>query len=302
MKYTNNKNLSPLMAGMIEASMKRYSSGDSDYSTTKLIDPPKKVYLDKKHDDEIEVDVSDLMAAFIGNCVHSYLEDLAPEGSLVELRLFAKVDGVVISGQIDILECDSDFEVGTHFIPIYKLGDYKTCKVWAINFPETYEKWEQQLNINAWLAKQNDVYVDETAFIEYFLVNWEEAVAGVRSDYPQSQQGRWKVKLWSEEKQLEFIKERIALHEAAKIELPLCSDKERWKRPDTHKLKKRGRKISLKNESNLDDLIEWGTKKGYIRNGKPIHPYYFEFVKGDYIRCIKYCNSSKFCEQYKGLS
>lgn len=304
MKYTNNKNLSPLMASMIERSMRRYSSGDSDYSTTKLIDPPKKIYLEKRHDDEIEVDVSSMIAAFFGNAMHDYLEGLAPEGSLVEKRLFAEVDGVIISGQIDIVT------------PECMVGDYKTCKVWAISYSETYEKWEQQLNINAWLLKngktRNDYFgqtlindllknkgLNETAFIEYFLVNWEEANAGVKSSYPQSQQGRWECKLWPEEEQLNFIKERIIIHEETKKNLPLCSDKERWKRPDTHKLKKNGRKTSLKNESNLEDLIEWGSKKGFIRNGKPIHPHYFDFVRGDYIRCMKYCNPSKFCEQWK---
>jgi len=296
MKYTNKNNLSPLMAGMIERSMERYDPGDSDYSTTTLIDSPRVVNLKRKHYNEIEVDVSDLIAAFVGNAMHEHLEGLAPDCSIVEYRLFSEVEGTKISGCIDIA---CDIETNTE-LELYQIGDYKTVKSWAIIHGSVFEKWKQQLNINAWLARFNTWPVNDIAFIEYFIMDWQQGIADNNKSYPQSQQGRWKCKLWPEEKQLEFIKERIALHEAAKEELPLCSDKDRWKKDDTYKLMKKGRKASIKNESTEEELLEYAKEKGYARLGKLGPQYSIEYFPGEYTRCKKYCPVNKWCEQYKG--
>jgi len=286
MKYTNKNNLSSLMAGMIERSMERYNPGDSDYSTTTLIDSPRVVNLKRKYADELEVDVSDLIAAFVGNAVHEYLEVLAGPNDLVEMRLFKSISGVIISGCLDILEgCN-------------KVGDYKTVKSWAIIHGFVFEKWEQQLNINAYLAKQNGYPINDTAFIEYFIMDWQQGRADNDKSYPQSQQGRWECKLWSEEKQLAFIKERIALHEVAKKELLLCSDKDRWKKDDTYKLMKKGRKTSIKNESTEEALLEYAKEKGYARLGKLGPQYSIEYFPGENTRCKKYCPVNKWCDQY----
>lgn len=309
-KYTNKKNLSPLMQGMIEESMNRYDPGDSDYSTTTLIDSPRVVNLKRKHKDEIEEDVSDLIAAFLGNAVHDYLEQLAPEGSIVEKRLFANVNGIKISGQVDIINPPWKFwkklisKLGIKDIDHSgQVGDYKTVKVGRLNFEDTFKKWEQQLNINAWLAKKNGYEIGDTAFIEYFLMDWHDIKAETSKNYPQAQQGRWEVKLWPEEKQLEFIKSRIILHELAKDTLPFCSYKDQWKKDDVFKLKKKGRKSSLKNEVDFRKLMEWGQSKGHVdATGHPLDPYYFETVEGEYTRCAKYCSVAPFCEQWKKIN
>ena len=293
MKYVNNKGLSPLIAGFIESSMKRYSAGDSDYSTTTLIDAPRPVYLKREHFDEIEKDVSDMMAAFIGNAIHDYLEQLA-EGTdhIVEKRLFAEIDGKKISGCIDILE----------FIKsgLYKVGDYKTTKVWAVTLkPEdTFRKWEEQLNINAWLCHKNGIEVCESAFIEAFFMDFQKGRAGTGL-YPKVHQKRYEFKLWSLEEQEAFVRERILLHEEAKELLPYCTEKEMWK-DNEWKLFKKGRKTAVKKEYGQKDIEAYARGKKILRpDGTLINGYSIECIQGEYKRCKEYCDGAAFCEQWK---
>lgn len=274
------------MASIIESSMRRYSSGESDYSNTTLIDSPRIVALKRKHYDEIEVDVSDLMPAFIGNCIHEHLENNSPEHIVTEERLFSEIDGIIISGCVDVRDNGDT-------------GDYKSTKTWQIvnKREETLGKWEQQLNINHWLAKRNGKEVTDVGFIEAFFLDWNRGNAQRIKDYPEKNQVRYTFKMWSTGQQEEFIRERIRVHELAKKELPLCSDKDRWL--SKYRLIKEGQSRAVKVEENLDNLKEYARKKKIMRNdGSMINGY--SIVPGDYRRCLEYCEVSKFCSQWEG--
>ena len=79
-----------------------YSRGASDFSATGLIRPPQIRHLEELHKDELSTDVTDMIAALMGNSVHSTLEKYAPENALAEKRWFAEIDGVTVSGAIDL--------------------------------------------------------------------------------------------------------------------------------------------------------------------------------------------------------
>ena len=62
-----------------------YSRGDSDISVTQLLQPARKVVLEKKHDHEMVVDAADRLFALLGQIGHGILERAANSG-IVEKR------------------------------------------------------------------------------------------------------------------------------------------------------------------------------------------------------------------------
>ena len=80
-----------------------YSRGDSKYSVSDLVTPPRIVHLTRRHDDEISVDVVDRFWALFGQVAHGILER-AGGGGEVEKRYFADIDGVTVSGQVDLIK------------------------------------------------------------------------------------------------------------------------------------------------------------------------------------------------------
>ena len=74
-------------------------------------------------------------------------------------------------------------------------------------------------------------------------------------------------------------------------ELPLCSDEDRWKREDTFRVVKKGRKRAIRVLPSLKEAEEF---LGSNEDGLSI-----EISKGESIRCGAYCNVAQFCNQYK---
>ena len=76
-------------------------------------------------------------------------------------------------------------------------------------------------------------------------------------------------------------------------ELPLCSDEERWKKEDTYRVMKKGRKTAVRVLPSLDDAEK------YIKDGE-LTSVSIEHSKGECMRCTgNYCNVAEFCNQYQ---
>ena len=144
MKITNNQNLpAPLVALL---SRNYYSKGDSQYSVTELMSPPKIRRLREQYDAEMEVDVTKLIASQLGTFMHGKLEAKEVEGYTNEERIFTEIDGVVISGAIDL---QKQVEGGVVII------DYKFVKAWSVMqaLARNKDDWDIQLNIYKWLVE-----------------------------------------------------------------------------------------------------------------------------------------------------
>ena len=100
MKITNKDNLPEIYVRAVKAD--NYSRGDSKYSITDLLKPPRILQLERRHDDDITVDVKDLHFIASGKGFHAVMESAGQDNALVEERLFETLDGVKISGQIDL--------------------------------------------------------------------------------------------------------------------------------------------------------------------------------------------------------
>jgi hypothetical protein len=250
--------------------------GGGDISVTKLIDAPQVRVLSRQHSSEIVVDVSERIWALLGQGVHTVLERAAlrAEGMAAETRLYAEIAGWSLSGQFDVMA----LETGV-------LSDYKVTTVYKL---KNTDGWIQQLNILRWLAHQNGSEVKELEIIA-ILRDWKKGEAERKQDYPVVPIVKVPIPVWSLEDTEEFIRERIALHQAASKGVAVdCTDEERWYTGTSFALMKHGGKRALKVADTKEEL------------GEPTAEQFIEERPGEYRRCQSYCEVRAFCSQWNG--
>ena len=198
-----------------------YSKGEADFSATGLLRPPQISRLEAEHEDKLSTDVADRLFALLGTGVHAVLEGHAPESALVEERWFAEMDGYVVSGAIDL------YHEG-------HVTDYKVTGTYAtmVGKPE----WEQQLNIYAWLLRQNDMPI-ESLTICAICRDWSATKRNKLPSksyrvYPESPIVPIDIPLWLPDVAERVVRERIDLHASESV--PPCTDEERWRRGPTY--------------------------------------------------------------------
>ena len=124
------------------ATREYYSKGGSQYSVTELLSPPRVRRLREQYDSEIKTDVTDLMWSMLGSALHVVMERGQTEGHVTEERIHAEIDGVTLSGQIDLQSEESGGVIIT---------DYKFTSAWAVMNEKP--EWEEQLNVYKWLVE-----------------------------------------------------------------------------------------------------------------------------------------------------
>ena len=134
MKITNKHNVPAPLVTL--ASKEYYSKGASSYSVTEIMSPPKIKRLREQYNDNIESDVADMLWSMLGSALHVVMERGETPGFLSEERLFTEINGVTISGAIDLQQ---ETDRGVIII------DYKFTSAWAVMQDKV--EWEQQLNV-----------------------------------------------------------------------------------------------------------------------------------------------------------
>ena len=116
------------------------------------------------------------------------------------------------------------------------------------------------------------------------------------------------VKVWEPAKAEAFIKERIALHKAARAlgtMPPECSEKERWIREEDVAVQKEINKtpskcFKIKDFDDVKSAVE--AANAYVANGEKGCTESNSTVrvrKTDPRRCIDYCDVAEFCPYYQ---
>ena len=291
MKYTNKHNIPKEIIRSIEND--DYSKGDSVKSITGLLQPPQISILSEHHYEELTADISERIWILLGQSVHTILER-ANEGrkdTLTEERMYASVNGWRISGQTDSISLDDNI-----------LKDYKVTSAWTVMnaLKEEKPEWIQQLNCYAWLAKeQTGMKINQLNIIaisrDWSKFQYERS----GGDYPPAPVTVVNIPMWTEEEQKGFIEERVSLHQEAEAEylvsgeLPLCSDSDRWKKEDTYRVIKKGRKSALRVLSSQEEADK------YISGHKDEKDLSVEVALGKSVRCESYCPVAEFCNQYQ---
>jgi len=100
MKITNKYNVPETLMAL--ATKEYYSKGKADFSVTEIISPPQIQRLRKKYHEQIEQDVSDMLWSLLGSALHVVAERGQTQNHITEERLHVEIDGVVLSGAIDL--------------------------------------------------------------------------------------------------------------------------------------------------------------------------------------------------------
>lgn len=264
-----------------------------DRSTTGLICPPRIHQLCKRHDLEIEEDVSDGIWRLVGNNTHDILEragglmqkeeHLFGAGVIVEKRFNVRMLDWVVGGRIDLFE-----------EAIGRLTDWKLTSVWGAVHGIKPEH-EQQLNMNAFFMHMNNIFHIRTLWLVLILRDWSKHKARQDNSYPKCQVAVQNIRLRPYPEIKRFIEERIRLHQASEtmpddVLLP-CTDEERWKRPDSYAVMKKGGKRALRCLDSYEKAKVWMQQN---KRGDEI-----DFREGTFPRCEDYCNAAPWCNQWQ---
>ena len=287
MKITNKFNVPATLLALAQRDF--YTKGAADYSVTEIISPPRIQRLRKRHWDEIEQDVSDMLWMLLGTALHVVAERSVIDGHTNEERIIVGVDGVLLSGAIDLQQDDGDGVI------IY---DYKFTSAWALmnDKPE----WEQQQNIYKYLIERAKKKPVKGLRICALIRDWSRRDAQNKPSYPQAPIQVIDIPMWDTERAEAYIRSRIEAHRDSKVkadwdeELPLCTEEDRWIRDTKFAVKKEGRKTAVRvfdteeeAQALLKDMPE--KDKGFI-----------EIRKGEAVRCSgNFCGVAPWCTQYQ---
>jgi len=281
MQVTNVHNLPEPLVTL--ARREYYSKGAAQYSVTEIMSPPKIRRMREKYDDQIVTDVSQMLWSLLGSALHVVMERGETSGWIKEERLFAEVDGVSISGAIDLQE------EGESGITIY---DYKFTSAWAVM--QEKEEWTQQLNIYKWLVET--VKQRKVVGLKICALVRDYSKHDLREAYPAAPICIVDVPLWDSVKTEMYIRERLEMHRESKMradfeeDLQNCSNEERWMSETTFAVKREGRKTAIRVFKTIEEANELAEKeKGYV-----------ETRLGEPKRCTgDFCGVSKWCAQYQ---
>jgi len=299
---------------------------NGDISVTTLIDSPQIRMLKKIH--SYDMDVSDLIAAFMGTGLHLALERADTSSAdvralksaiialervknqekpveylnkFIEKYLEDKIDHNIMK-EVNLTMVIDDFQISGTFdrfnISEGSLEDYKQCKVSAYTRPEFRQKWVEQLNIYAVMLRQEGLDVKK-ACVHAFLKDWSEMKIMTQRDYPKGIYQQFNIPLGDPDKVMSWIRGRVKLHkQAEETGQAVCTPKDMWAKASVFKVLKKGLKKSKKNcishEQALSVIKELELKT-------PLDKGKFSVVEfpGGNLRCEKYCPVAQFCPQRK---
>lgn len=282
MKITNKHRVPETLVAL--ASREYYTKGAAQYSVTELLSPPRIRRLREQFHEKVEQDVTDMLWSMLGSALHVVMERGQTEGHITEERLFKEMDGVTISGQID-LQHERDGGV--------VITDYKFTSAWAVMADKP--EWEEQLNVYRWLVetvKGNRVdALNICALIRDFSRH------DTREGYPAAPIQMISIPMWDLDKTEAFVRRRLDAHRDAKVAhefgdaLPECTPEERWQSETVYAVKREGRKTAIRVFKDLEEANQLAEKeKGYV-----------ETRPGEPKRCTgNYCGVADWCSQYQG--
>lgn len=287
-----------------------YTRGDSDFSVTQLLQPPRKVQLEQRFSEQLVEDAADRLWALVGQVAHGILERAEVE-AIAEQRIYAQVGGFVVSGATDRLILVPE-KTG------YVLQDYKFVTAYGVKIEGGAKpEWIEQLNSYRYLLHQNGYNIARMEVVAIYR-DWSKLEAKRNQDYPQTQAQRLPVPRWSLDDAETFLAERVALHADAAARatdwLPDCTDEDRWLKPGKVAVQKVGNKTASRVTDTPQEAVRWMAWKGLIREdeqravldtmleggivktGKA--EYTLEYRPPSYPRCESYCAAAPVCAQW----
>lgn len=283
MKITNNLNLPDML---VRAVQKEYTYKDKRYSITSLLDPDRVLMLKRRYNDQIEQDVSECIWMLFGTVTHYALETgiELKENEYVEEHLEYTFDnGYTLSGIVDHIY---DY-----------IDDYKTTSVWTIIYGSNNDHWKKQLQMGAYLFyKKTGKWMNKGRIIA-ILKDWNKKDV-IKENYPKLPVEVIEFDLGTPEEIEKWILDRFEtiriIEKLSDMNLPMCSEEERFNKGDTYAIKKIGNKTALKVHKTREEAVE------HLMNLNEKYPgmYILEERPGEDVKCLNYCSCNKQCPYY----
>jgi len=255
-KWLNRNGVPEPIAIAIKESDRQYTSGPIKpfISSSKMEIEPMEFYGNKELASPTNVyykDVADQYYIFIGNALHSYLEQMLlafmkrtnSKRFALERRLYADIIvndiTYIIGGQFDCLDKLESQR---------KLIDWKTVSVSKYN-TGLFESYEIQANVYLWMLRkgyiiENDKRIDMNnagagykASLDFIMRDWSPMKAN-SSKYPRAGMQEFVLPVWTNEKVEALISKKITQlvsYESTPLkELPPCPMIRRWQDEDVY--------------------------------------------------------------------
>ncbi len=281
MKITNTNNLP---TPFVSAVSQEYTFEPNEYRVTSLLKGVRETILERRHSDEIEQDVSDMLWLVLGSAVHGILENAQEKDcEIKEERLKVDINGYILSGQFDLYNGETE-----------TITDYKTASVWKIMFAN-YEDWQRQLLIYGYMLRKIGFNVKRGEIIA-MLKDHNQRDSKYKEGYPKFPVER--ITFNFSDKDFEEIKDwlhkkfsDIEYCESLKDdELPICTMEERYNSGNKYAVMKKGRKTALRVLDSRESAEEWmGSNGGDL----------IEERLGEDKKCVDYCKAAAFCSYAK---
>ncbi len=268
-----------------DAVTKEYKYKDKQYSVTTILKDVREILLTRRHNDEIEQDVADMIWLILGTAVHKVLEDSQEEDTEFKEQHFVEEvqNGYKLSGQADLYNAKEKM-----------VTDYKTCSAWKIIYND-WEDYRKQLLMYAWAFRKMGFEVGKGQIVA-IIKDHSKTKAKIDNNYPQYPVYRKTFNFAEKDfEEIEkYIKEKFT--EIAKYEdtpdneLPVCSEEMRWNDGDKYAVKKKGNKRALRVYDTLEEA------EIHLKQDEGLE---LEIRKGEDKKCLEYCSCCEFCNYYK---
>ena len=282
MQLTNHHNLTETIINVIKRP--QYTKGKSNLSMTELLNSPRIVQLKRKHWDDLTEDAAGMVWSLFGTALHNILEHGKDDHHIVEERVFTEIDGMTISGAIDLQEVEEDGII---------LSDYKTTSAWAVQNEK--QDWHNQLNGYAFLVEKAKQRKVKKLQIVAIIRDWSSREAKLKDSYPQAPIVVIDIPLWSFEDREQYIRNRIHVHTEAFFEdetggeIAPCTPEEMWEKQEKFAVMKEGGKRAKSVHDTRQEAEIALPEKGY----------FIEHRKGERTRCESFCQVSAFCNTHQ---
>jgi hypothetical protein len=290
MKLTNNFGMPETIINVIRRP--QYSKGKANMSVTELLNSPRIVQLKRKHWDDLTEDAADMVWSIFGTAIHGVLEHGKGDNHIVEERIHVELDGMRISGAIDLQEITEDGII---------LSDYKTTSAWAVMNEK--QDWHNQLNSYAYLVEKAKKIPVVKLQIVAIVRDWSRRDAATREGYPKAPIVVIDIPLWPFAEREAYVRQRISLHGDAFFEMetggemPKCTPDEMWEKQTLYAVKKDGNvraKSVHDTRESAEESLAYATEKA-----KKGEKFLIEVREGGRTRCESFCQVAPYCQQHQ---
>lgn len=287
MIITNKNNLPQ---AYVDAVKETHPIIDKHYSVTGLLNPIRELLLKRRHYDEIEQDVSDMVWLIFGSAVHKIIED-ADKTGYAEYHL----EQPIISDYVLTGICDLYNE------ELFSVEDHKTASVYKV-INEDFNDWKNQGLMYAWMLRKLGKLVTKLRF-HALLKDWsardKRTAEFAGKFYPEHAIWTWEYEIteddiiYIEDFIINKFNDIMKYEDVSDDKLPLCSMEERWNSGDKYAVyKKAGDKRAAAIFDNEKDAHEFISNNC---NGAGE----IQVRKGEDKKCKDYCLCCKFCNYWK---